>query len=58
MAVTDAPDPDAGDEIDVLVAVLVDERSAFATSDGETRIEREGLEAGGDVALLSRHDVA
>src|SRR5207237_9568026 len=56
MTVTDAPDPDTCDEIDELVAVLVDERASFAPSDGKAGVEREGLQARRDVALLARDD--
>ena len=57
VAMPHAPDPDTRDEIDVLVAVLVDERAAFPAGDGETGIEREGLQARRHVALLSRDDL-
>src|SRR5205814_8228775 len=58
MAVAHAADGDTGDEVDVLVAVLVDERAALAARHGQARVEREGLGARRQVLLLERHDLA
>ena len=58
VAVADAADPDTRDEIDVLVAVLVDQRAALAARHGQPRIERERLQARRDMAMLSRDDLA
>ncbi len=57
MAVPDAADGDARDEVDVLVAVLVDERRALAPSHRQAGVQREGLKARRDVPLLPRHDL-
>ena len=46
MAVADAADGDPRDEVDVLVAVLVDQRAARAAGHRQARLEREGLAAG------------
>jgi len=58
MAVPHAADADAGDEVDVLVAVHVDERAALAPGHGQPGVERERLQAGGDVTLLALEDLA
>jgi hypothetical protein len=58
VAVTDAADPDARDEVDVLVAVLVDQRAALAARHGKPGIERERLQARRDMTMLSRDDLA
>src|SRR5262249_55161835 len=57
VAMTDAADRDAGDEVDVLVAVLVDERRALSPRHREAGVQRERLKAGSDVAALARHDL-
>jgi hypothetical protein len=57
MAVPDAADGDARDEVEVLVAVLVDERRALAARHRQAGVEREGLKARRDVALLARDDL-
>ena len=56
VAVPDAADRDAGDEVDVGVAVLVEDAAALAPRHGEARVEREGLEARRHVALLELDD--
>src|SRR5205823_3732043 len=56
VAVADAPDPDPGDEVDVLVAVLVDEGRARATGHCEPGHEREGLASRCGVPPFLRHD--
>src|SRR5512144_1770899 len=58
VAVADAADRDARDEVDVLVAVLVPQPAAAAAGHGQPRVEGEGLVAGGDVAGLAGHDLA
>jgi hypothetical protein len=45
MAVADAPDRDAGDEVDVLVAVLVDQGAVDTARHREARVERKALGA-------------
>src|SRR4030095_9789940 len=57
MAVPDAADGDARDEVEVLVAVLVDERRALAPRHRQAGVEREGLKARSDVALLARDNL-
>src|SRR6266581_3047527 len=57
VAVADAPNRDPGDEVDVLVAVLVDEGRARAAGHREPGHEGEGLTPRRDVAPLLRHDV-
>src|SRR5262249_26298046 len=58
MAMTHAAHADAGDEVDVRVAVHVDERAAFASGHGQARVERERLQPGRDVTFLAREDRA
>src|SRR5205823_5733441 len=58
MAVADAAHRDAGHQVDVLVAVLVDERAAAAVRHREPRVLREPLVAGSDVPTLAGDDVA
>src|SRR5437870_7342629 len=58
MAVADTAHADAGDEIDVRVAVHVGERAALAAGHGQPRVEREGLQPGRDVTLLALEDLA
>src|SRR5206468_8780875 len=52
----DAADADAGDEVDVLVAVLVVERAAGAPRHGQPRVLGEGLEPRRHVASLPFDD--
>ena len=56
VAVADASDGDAGDEVDVGVAVLVEDPAALAARHREARIQREGLQARRHVAGLERRD--
>src|SRR5213596_1008617 len=56
MAVADAPDPDPGDEVDVLVAVLVDEGRARAAGHRQLGHEGKGLAPRRDVPPLLGHD--
>src|SRR2546427_3635561 len=56
MAVADAPDPDPGDEVDVLVAVLVDEGRARAAGHRQPGHEGKGLAPRRDVPPLLGHD--
>src|SRR5437870_3224525 len=56
MTVTDAAHTDAGDKVDVLVAVLVDQRAALATRDGHAGRERERLQARREMPLLVGDD--
>src|SRR5439155_20829341 len=56
MAVADAPDPDPGDEVDVLVGVLVDEGRARAAGHRQPGHEGEGLASRRDVPPLLGHD--
>src|SRR5262249_42539566 len=58
MAVAHAAHADPGDEVDVRVAVHVDERAAFAPGHGQARVERERLQPGRDVTLLALEDLA
>ena len=58
VAVADAADADARDEVDVLVAVLVDQRAALPSRHRQPGVEREGLRAGGEVLLLAGDDLA
>src|SRR5207245_8180752 len=53
MAVPHAADADAGDEVDVLVAVHVDERAALAPGHGQPGVERERLQAVSVVSMLA-----
>ena len=57
VAVPDASHGDAGDKVDVRVAVLVVETAAVAAGHRETRIEGEGLEPRRHVAALLREDL-
>src|SRR5882724_3470744 len=57
MTVAHAAHADAGDEVDVLVAVLVDQPAVFATRHRHAGVEGEGLQPGSDVALLPGHDL-
>src|SRR5262245_27690206 len=50
MAVSDAPDADAGDEVDVLLAILVVEHGSRAARHRDPRVLREGLKPWGHVA--------
>src|SRR5437867_1843423 len=56
MAVADAPDPDPGDEVDALVAVLVDEVRARAAGHRQPGHEGKGLAPRRDVPPLLGHD--
>ena len=56
VAVADAADADAGDEVDVLVTVLVVERETAAPRHGEPGVLRERLEPRRHVAPLLRDD--
>jgi len=56
MAVADAPHGDAGDEVEVLVAVLVDQRAVDAARHREARVERKPLGAGGEVLSFLSDD--
>ncbi len=58
MAVADAPHGDAGDEVDVVVPVLVVEAAAGAAGHRETGIEREGLKPRRHVAALLGEDLS
>src|SRR5439155_24541904 len=57
VAVAHAADRDAGDEVDVLVPVLVGQPAAAAASHREPRVEREGLQPRGHVAALFGEDL-
>ncbi len=57
MAVADAAHRDAGDEVDVLVAVLVDQRAVDATRHREARIERKPLRARGQMLAFLGDDL-
>ena len=57
MAVTDAAHADAGDEVDVLVAVLIDQRATLATGHRHAGREGEGLQPGRDMTSLLGDDV-
>src|SRR5262249_3524099 len=57
MTVADAAHRDAGNEVDVLVAVLVDQGAVDAARHRQARVEREALRAGGEVLALLRDDL-
>ena len=57
MAMTDAADGDAGDEIDVLVAVLVDQRAVDAARHREAGVEEKALGARRQVAPFLGDDL-
>jgi len=50
--VAEAGDRDAGEEVEVLVAVDVDQRAAVAARDRQLGELRDALETGGNVRLL------
>ncbi len=58
MAVPDAADRDPGDEVDVGVAVLVEDVAAAALRHREARVEGERLQARRHVTLLELDDLA
>src|SRR5215831_18125271 len=57
MTVADAAHRDTGDEVDVLVAVLVDQGAVDAARHRQARVEREALRAGGEVLAFLHDDL-
>ena len=52
MRVAEAGDRDAGEEVEILVAVGIDQRAAAAAIDGQLRELRDALQTGCEIALL------
>src|SRR2546427_470283 len=57
VAVTDAAHGDAGDEVDVLVAVLVDQGAVDAARHGQAGVQGKALSARSEVAPLLGDDL-